>query len=482
MYGYGSRSNSTGPCLDLRRSVYVDPGDREKVQALLREHGFVERFETRMYRKDGEIRWVSMNVRAVKDEAGGTRFYEGSFEDITDRKRAEEDLRTSRLHLSDAADLARIAYWEHDEASNEFIFNDAFYALYATSADREGGYRMGEGRVYKEVRAPRRCGSAAPADGREQGPPPGDYLEEYEHRAIRRDGEVIHILTRNRAIMDEQGRLVKTVGVNQDITERKKTEEQLMVANFAMQSSISAIGLATCTARSSLSTSPGSGSGDTTGQKRSSAGPSGSLRPPAKSRRPSRPSGRAVGYMGEGVALRKDGTTFDVQFAENLVRTPDGKPVCMMASFVDISDRKRAEARLKESEERYRFLFDSISDAIFVHPLTDEGLPGHFIEVNGAACALLGWDREELIHMTPARHLEPLKGVESIQPDDEAAAGGETDGPGRSAREQGRPADPRGGQPSHLRLPGQAHRALPRSATSPNARRPRRPCRQPRPA
>ena len=95
-----------------------------------------------MYRKDGEIRWVSLNVRAVKNEGGEDAFYEGSIEDITDRKRAEEDLLTSRLHLSDAADLARIAYWEHDEASNEFIFNDAFYALYATTADREGGYRM----------------------------------------------------------------------------------------------------------------------------------------------------------------------------------------------------------------------------------------------------------------------------------------------------------------------------------------------------
>ena len=111
-------------------------------------------------------------------------------------------------------------------------------------------------------------------------------------------------------------------------------------------------------------------------------------------------SGR--GYVGEGIAVSKDGTSFDVQFAINNVRSPDDKPVCMMASFIDISDRKSAEARLKESEERYRFLFDSISDAIFVHPLDGEGLPGRFIEVNAAACALLGWDREELVRMTPA--------------------------------------------------------------------------------
>jgi len=415
MYGYGSPEDLIGSVLDLTTQLYVDPGDREKVRARLKEQGLVEKFETRMYRKDGEIRWVSMNVRAVNDDAGETRFFEGSFEDITDRMRAEEDLRTSRLHLSDAADLARIAYWEHDEASDEFIFNEPFYALYATSAGREGGFRMARNEYIARFVYPDDAAALRLAMEENRAHPHADYLEQTEHRAIRRDGKVIHILTRNRAVTDQQGRLVKTVGVNQDITERKKTEEQLTVANFAMESSISAIELASM-------------NGEIIFVNKSWLRHWGYDRAEEVFGRPVREFAAAgkeseaiqafrsgSGYVGEGVALRKDGTTFDVQFTENLVRTPDGKPVCMMASFIDISDRKRAEARLKESEERYRFLFDSISDAIFVHSLTEEGLPDHFIEVNGAACALLGWDREELIRMTP-RDISSPEGLESVQP------------------------------------------------------------------
>ena len=213
VYGYESPEQLMESVVDLATQVYVDPGDRERLQALIREHGFVENFETRMCRKDGRARWVSVNARAVKDGSGGIRLYEGSVEDITDRKRAEEDLRTSRLHLSEAADLARIAYWEHDETSGEFIFNDAFYALYATTADREGGYRMARDEYLRRFVHPDDVAEL----GRkieENRARPGVYnFEGYEHRAIRRDGEAIHILARKRVVVDAQGRAIKAVGV-----------------------------------------------------------------------------------------------------------------------------------------------------------------------------------------------------------------------------------------------------------------------------
>ncbi len=213
---------------------------------------------------------------------------------------------------------------------------------------------------------------------------------------------MIHILTRNRAVRDSEGRVAKVVGVNQDITERKKTEEQLMVANFAIQSSISAIGLADMSGKvifvndSYLSLWGYDRAEEVLGKPISEFAKTGERADGVQAFRSAR------GHLGEGVAVRKDGTTFDVQLAINPVRSPDGKLICMMASFVDISNRKIAEARLKESEERYRFLFDSINDAIFVHALTEEGMPGPFIEVNSAACALFGYAREEFAHMTPA--------------------------------------------------------------------------------
>ena len=57
-------------------------------------------------------------------------------------------------------------------------------------------------------------------------PPSTDPIQ-YEHRAVRRDGEVICVLVRHRAVMDPQGRIIKTVGVHQDITARRMMEDAL---------------------------------------------------------------------------------------------------------------------------------------------------------------------------------------------------------------------------------------------------------------
>ncbi|MBW2306108.1 MAG: PAS domain S-box protein [Deltaproteobacteria bacterium] len=67
----------------------------------------------------------------------------------------------------------------------------------------------------------------------------------------------------------------------------------------------------------------------------------------------------------------------------------------------DIWERKKEERTLREREERYRMFFNSSNDAVFVHGLTEEGVPGKFIEVNSAACQRLGYTRKELLRLTP---------------------------------------------------------------------------------
>jgi PAS domain S-box-containing protein len=62
--------------------------------------------------------------------------------------------------------------------------------------------------------------------------------------------------------------------------------------------------------------------------------------------------GYMKGWIRELVAMRKDGSLFDVQLAESMVTDEAGKPICMMGSFVDITERKRAEEALKEYSER----------------------------------------------------------------------------------------------------------------------------------
>jgi len=98
-------------------------------------------------------------------------------------------------------------------------------------------------------------------------------------------------------------------------------------------------------------------------------------------------------WIGELVARRKDGSTFDVQLSASMVVDEAGKPICMMCSFMDITERRKAEQALKESEERYRKLFEEALDAIFVA----EADTGILIDCNRAACDLVGREKSELI-------------------------------------------------------------------------------------
>jgi two-component system sensor kinase FixL len=67
-----------------------------------------------------------------------------------------------------------------------------------------------------------------------------------------------------------------------------------------------------------------------------------------------------------------------------------------------IVNRIRSEEALRQSEQRYRKLYDGITDALFFHELRPDGLPGKFLEVNDIACRRLGYTRDELLSMTPA--------------------------------------------------------------------------------
>ncbi|MCB0297309.1 MAG: PAS domain S-box protein, partial [Calditrichaeota bacterium] len=66
-----------------------------------------------------------------------------------------------------------------------------------------------------------------------------------------------------------------------------------------------------------------------------------------------------------------------------------------------IVERQRAEEQLQESEKKYRLLFNSGNDAVFVYHPLENGETTHFIEVNDVACNKLGYNREELLRLSP---------------------------------------------------------------------------------
>ena len=67
----------------------------------------------------------------------------------------------------------------------------------------------------------------------------------------------------------------------------------------------------------------------------------------------------------------------------------------------DITERKRAEDALRESEEKFRGIFDTINDGIHIHTIEPDGKPGKFIAVNEVACRMLQYTHDELLEHGP---------------------------------------------------------------------------------
>lgn len=173
--------------------------------------------------KDGT--WLYFTATPVRDNHGVLLGAVETLIDVTKRKRAEEALEANRFLLEDSMELAHMAYWEYDVPSGMFTFNDRFYALYGTTAEHEGGYRMSEEAYLKNFVHPEDIGlvQAAIADN-PRGTPGKGTLSELVHRVIRSDGEVRYINACIRITRDETGRTIRFNGAAQDITEGKQAE------------------------------------------------------------------------------------------------------------------------------------------------------------------------------------------------------------------------------------------------------------------
>jgi PAS domain S-box-containing protein len=94
LLGYDSSEEVIREVSDIRK-LYVYPDLRDELYRILRRQDAVENFELALYRRDRSILWASVNVRAVRGENGSITGLEGLAVDITERKKAEADLRES---------------------------------------------------------------------------------------------------------------------------------------------------------------------------------------------------------------------------------------------------------------------------------------------------------------------------------------------------------------------------------------------------
>jgi two-component system, NarL family, sensor histidine kinase UhpB len=119
MLGYDSPEELLENVSDVAEQLYVEPERRAEFGRLMRRNGFARGFEVQAYRKDGSVMWASLSARAVRDAEGEITGYEGTVEDITERKLAERALREIR-----EAERRRLARELHD-----VVLQDLTYAL-----------------------------------------------------------------------------------------------------------------------------------------------------------------------------------------------------------------------------------------------------------------------------------------------------------------------------------------------------------------
>ena len=110
--------------------------------------------------------------------------------------------------------------------------------------------------------------------------------------------------------------------------------------------------------------------------------------------------GEITSYAREKQLRCKDGSLLWVTLSVAALPGADGKPYQIMSTYQDIDARKQAEARMRQSEQRFRAMFDHAGVGITLRPSEDRNLP--WLEVNDKFCEMTGYSREEALRMSTA--------------------------------------------------------------------------------
>ncbi|MDG2616246.1 PAS domain S-box protein [Thermoleptolyngbya sichuanensis XZ-Cy5] len=109
LYGYDSSEDMVNSVKDISTQIYVQPERRQAFKTALEITDQIEAFTYQSYQKDGTMIWVEESTRAVRDPQGNILYYEGIVQDITERKRWEEEIRRHLEELQIEIDQSRRA-------------------------------------------------------------------------------------------------------------------------------------------------------------------------------------------------------------------------------------------------------------------------------------------------------------------------------------------------------------------------------------
>ena len=195
--------------------------------------GRAGRMEWRTTHKNGTIRWIHTSSQPIRS-AGATVGLQGVLVDITESKHVEDALRESETRLQIALDALGAGVWEHDLTSGQAIWDERTYRLFGLEPSHKNltieeviTYILPEDRDAK-------------ISAYQQAVATGDFWEE-EYRIFWPDRSFHWIYASGKIFRDDAGKAVQIVGINFDISERKRMESAIAEERNLLQVLINSI-------------------------------------------------------------------------------------------------------------------------------------------------------------------------------------------------------------------------------------------------
>ncbi|WP_308735608.1 PAS domain S-box protein [Humidesulfovibrio sp.] len=217
MHGYASVQDFLAGVTDLGRQLYQQPEDRQRLLDALLATPSGARMSVDFLRLDGTVFQAIINAALHMDENGQPTFIDGTIEDITERKRAEQALRESEERYRSVIQNMQDVYFRSDAAGRLIMVSPSGLKLFGYDSVNEVLGQLTES--FYMIPAERKALLAKlAAEG---------VIKDYELLLKRKDGTPVQAATTASFYRDAAGNVLGVEGIFRDITERKQAEERL---------------------------------------------------------------------------------------------------------------------------------------------------------------------------------------------------------------------------------------------------------------
>lgn len=386
----------------------VAPAYTDQFAAMVKDAfaGIKNQMQFEMHTLKGSKRWCEINLVPYYNAAGKIILALGVARDISKQKADEEELKHSNERFVMIASTTNDAIWEWNLLTDELWSNEMHQRLYGlTRYDPVPVKEQWEERIHPNERE----GILAMQD-QALASQNNVFISEYRFRKTQ--NEYIHIFDRCYIVRNAEGKPVRMTGSMMDITEQKKAEEIIRRSNerfeLIAKTTNDAVWETDLVTQQSWGNEMhqrlyGLTMADTVPDMRVWEE---HIHPEEReailqSLHNALESNENVWINEYRFLTVKDGW-INIYDRTYILRNKEGQPVRLIGSMMDITERKKVEQELQQSEEKYRTLVEQATDGIFISDLS-----GKFHIVNTAGITLSGYSSEELKNMTIYDLAEP---------------------------------------------------------------------------